>query len=217
MAIVDQTFVAIPITTSPSNKHSSFIFIKFSLIRRGNWRDQQRSGGGNNRRGGPNNYLTNNSKPNPRFDQQQYGAPRSSEQSSNNRPPQQYKPRSNNRYVENLSSHEGRDSPSQIAGDEPARPQRMNSGSFSQGQNSGPTSPSTVSARGMYPRNSGPAMGRNSPAPYMGSSSSRNNSITATSPPPASSHQPNTTATGNYSQQSNNKNNKKPPRSKRNT
>ena len=77
----------------------------------------------------------------------------------------------------------------------------MNSGSFSQGQNSGPTSPSTTApGRTGYGRNnSGQPIGRNSPAPYTGSSSSRNNSTNATSPPPTStSYQTNTAGTGNY-------------------
>jgi hypothetical protein len=159
----------------------------------------------------------NNSKQNPRSDQTQYTSSRSSEQSTNNRQ-QQYKSR-NNRFAENLSPHEGRDSPLQITNDETTRGQRINSGSFSQGQNSGPTSPSTtVSARPTYSRNSGQPIGRNSPAPYTGSSSSRNNSTTATSPPPppppaSTSYQTNSTGTGNYSQQSNNKMTKKQIRS----
>jgi len=162
----------------------------------------------------------NNSKQNQRSDQTQYTSSRSSEQSTNNRQ-QQYKTRANNRYTENLSPHEGRDSPLQIANDETIRGQRINSGSFSQGQNSGPTSPSTtVPARTIYSRNSGQPIGRNSPAPYTGSSSSRNNSTTATSPPPPlpptaapASYQTNSTGAGNYSQQSNNKMTKKQTRS----
>jgi hypothetical protein len=157
----------------------------------------------------------NTSKQNQRSDQTQYTSSRSSEQSTNNRQ-QQYKTRANNRYTENLSPHEGRDSPLQITNDETTRGPRMNSGSFSQGQNSGPTSPSTVPARTIYSKTSGQPIGRNSPAPYTGSSSSRNNSTTATSPPPppsSTSYQTNPAGTGNYSQQSNNKMNKKQPRS----
>ncbi|CAF1539476.1 unnamed protein product, partial [Adineta steineri] len=175
---------------------------------RGNWRDQR--GGGNNRRGGggPNNYPVNNSKQNQRSEQTQYISSRSSEQLSTNRQ-QPYKSR-NNRYVDNSSPHEGRDSPLKITNDEATRGQRINSGSFSQGQNSGPTSPSTaLPARSVYSANRGSLIGRNSPAPYTGSSSSRNNSTTATSPPPsatgAAPYQTNSTGTGNYSQQSNNK------------
>ena len=184
--------------------------IVFSIRRGGgNWRDQ-RPAGNTNRRGGQNNYQTNNSRQNQRSDQPQHTSSRSSEQTTNNRPQQYNKGRNNNnRYQENLSPHEGRDSPLQMPNDDASRTQRMNSGSFSQGQNSGPTSPSTnIPARNnMYGRNSGQPIGRNSPAPYAGSSSSRNNSTNATSPPPASA--------ANYSQQSNNRmNNKKQPRSK---
>jgi hypothetical protein len=159
----------------------------------------------------------NNSKQNQRSDQTQYTSSRSSEQSTSNRQ-QQYKSR-NNRYTENLSPHEGRDSPLQITNDETTRGQRINSGSsFSQGQNSGPTSPSTVPARTIYSRNSGQPIGRNSPAPYTGSSSSRNNSTTATSPPPSTStsYQTNPpSGAGHYSQQSNTKMTKKQTRSKK--
>ena len=175
----------------------------------------RRGGGGG---GGQTNYSMNTSKQNQRSDQTQYTSSRSSEQQSANPRQQQYKTRGNNRYTENLSPHEGRDSPSQINNDETTRTQRMNSGSFSQGQNSGPTSPSTAPTRMVYSRNSGQQMGRNSPAPYTGggNSSSRNNSITTTSPPPAStSYQTNQSGPGNYSQQSNNKMNKKQPRSKK--
>ncbi len=187
----------------------------FSFSRRGNWREHRPGAAGGNRRGGQSSYSTNNPKQNQRSDPTQYTSSRSSEQSTNNRQ-QPYKSR-NNRYTENLSPHEGRDSPVQITNDEATRGQRMNSGSFSQGQNSGPTSPSTtVPARTIYSRNSGQPIGRNSPAPYTGSSSSRNNSTTATSPSPTStstSYQTNSTGTGNYSQQSNNKITKKQPRS----
>jgi hypothetical protein len=215
--VVDPNFVLIPIIILQSNSLLAHIFLYyiFSIIRRGNWREQ-RPGGGNNRRGGQNNYSMNNSKQNQRSDQTQYTSSRSSEQSTNNRQ-QQYKSRNNNRFTENLSPHEGRDSPLQTANDETTRGQRINSGSFSQGQNSGPTSPSTtIPGRTVYSRNSGQPMGRNSPAPYTGSSSSRNNSTTATSPPPpptSTSYQTNTAATGNYSQQPNNKINKKQSRS----
>jgi len=215
--IVDQNFVLIRIIIQSKNSFSFPLnfFNYSSLIRRGSWRHQRSGDGtGNTRRGGQNNYSMNNSKQNQRSDQTQYTSSRSSEQSTNNRQ-QQYKSR-NNRYPENLSPHEGRDSPLQIANDETTRGQRINSGSFSQGQNSGPTSPSTtVPARTIYSRNSGQPIGRNSPAPYTGSSSSRNNSTTATSPPPPSStsYQTNPAGTGNYSQQSNNKMNKKQPRS----
>jgi hypothetical protein len=212
VVIVDPNFVVIPNIIHRSISYFFSRFIKYFLFinRRGTWRDQ-RPGGGNNRRGGQANYS---SKQNQRSDQTQYTSSRSSEQSTNTR--QQYKTRANNRYTENLSPHEGRDSPLQIANDETTRGQRMNSGSFSQGQNSGPTSPSTAPSRMVYSRSSGQQMGRNSPAPYTGggSSSSRNNSITATSPPPAStSYQTNPAGSGNYSQQSNNKMNKKQPRS----
>jgi hypothetical protein len=186
-----------------------FIYLINSFLnRRGNWREQRPAATNNRRGGGPNNYSMNNSKQNQRSEQTQYTASRSSEQQSTNNRQQQYKPR-NARFQENRSPHEGRDSPLQISNDETTRGQRINSGSFSQGQNSGPTSPSTtVPARTVYANNR-PPIGRNSPAPYTGSSSSRNNSTTATSPPP--SYQ--TNSTGNYSQQSNNKNNKKQIRS----
>ncbi|CAF4994774.1 unnamed protein product, partial [Rotaria magnacalcarata] len=81
--------------------------------------------------------------------------------------------------------------------------------------------PSTgVPGRTIYSTNSRPPIGRNSPAPYTGSSSSRNNSTTtvttatssspttttaAAATPANSSYQASSTGTGNYSQQSNNK------------
>jgi hypothetical protein len=160
----------------------------------------------------------NNPKQNQRSEQTQYTSSRSSEQSTNNRQ-QAYKSR-NNRFTDNRSPHEGRDSPLQITNDETTRGQRINSGSFSQGQNSGPTSPSTaLPARTVYPANNRSLIGRHSPAPYTGSSSSRNNSTTATSPPPpttttTTSYPTNSSGTGNYSQQSNNKMVKKQLRSK---
>lgn len=160
----------------------------------------------------------NNPKQNQRSEQTQYTSSRSSEQSTNNRQ-QSYKAR-NNRFPDNRSPHEGRDSPLQITNDETTRGQRINSGSFSQGPNSGPTSPSTaLPARTVYSANNRPLVGRNSPAPYTGSSSSRNNSTTATSPPPpppqsTTSYQTNAPGTGHYSQQSNNKMVKKQARSK---
>ncbi|CAF0972385.1 unnamed protein product [Adineta ricciae] len=172
--------------------------------KRGNWRDQR--GGGNNRRGGPNNFSMNNPKQNQRSEQTQYTTSRSSEQAPNSRQ-QPYKSR-NNRFNDNRSPHEGRDSPLQAANDETARGQRIHSGSFSQGQNSGPTSPSTtLPTRGVYSANNRSLIGRNSPAPYTGSSSSRNNSTAASSPPPGpSSYQSNQSGgAGNYQQQSNNK------------
>lgn len=223
--IVGQTFVMmVNIIQSKLNAFFSnfyFLIILPLLIRRGNWREQ-RTGGGNNRRGGSNNYSMNNQKANQRSEQAQYTSSRSSEQSTNTR--QQYKSR-NNRFTENRSPHEGRDSPSQAANDETARSQRINSGSLSQGQNSGPTSPSTnVPGRTIYPTTNRPPIGRNSPAPYTGSSSSRNNSTTGTttSPSPTTTttggapYQTSSTGTGNYAQQSNNKMARKPSRSKDN-
>ncbi|CAF2363792.1 unnamed protein product [Rotaria sp. Silwood2] len=197
-----------------SDRRSDFRYdAEYNTSKRGNWREQRTGGGGggNNRRGGgggSNNYSMNNPKPNQRSEQTQYTSSRSSEQSANNRQ-QQYKSR-NNRFTDSRSPHEGRDSPLQITNDETTRGQRINSGSFSQGQNSGPTSPSTVPARTIYSTNNRPPIGRNSPAPYTGSSSSRNNSTTTTSPSPttaavATSHQTNSTGAGNYSHQSNNK------------
>ena len=161
----------------------------------------------------------NNPKHNQRAEQAPYLPSRSSEQTANARQPQPpYTTRSsrNTRYSDNRSPHEGRDSPSQVVNDETTRGQRINSGSFSQGQNSGSTSPSTtVPARTIYPTSTRPPIGRNSPAPYTGSSSSRNNSITATSPPPAS-YPANPAPPGNYAQQpNNNKMTKKQPRGKR--
>ncbi|CAF0809537.1 unnamed protein product [Rotaria sp. Silwood1] len=195
-----------------SDRRSDFRYdAEYNASKRGSWREQRTGGGaGNNRRGGgPNNYSMNNPKSNQRSEQTQYTSSRSSEQSTNNRQ-QQYKSR-NNRFTDNRSPHEGRDSPLQTTNDETTRGQRINSGSFSQGQNSGPTSPSTtVPARTIYSTNNRPPIGRNSPAPYTGSSSSRNNSTTTTSPSPTTaatttSYQTNSTGTGNYSQQSNNK------------
>ncbi|CAF4367654.1 unnamed protein product, partial [Rotaria magnacalcarata] len=71
------------------------------LIRRDNWRDQRHTGNNNNRRGGGGNN----------FKQNQY-AP------TNNR--QQYNTRisRNNRYVDNRSPHQGRDSPIQTTTEE---------------------------------------------------------------------------------------------------
>ena len=160
-------------------------------------RDQRGGVNNNNRRGGGNNPKQN-----------QYASSRPNEQSNYNRPQQQYNSRGarGNRYPDNRSSYEGRKSPSQTANDESNRPQRMNSGNYSHGQVSGPTSPSTaVPARTIYSSNSRHSASRNSPAPYTGSSSSRNNSISTTSPPP------------NQASNNNNNNNKmgkKPPRSK---
>lgn len=169
----------------------------------------------NGRRGGANNYPMNNSKPNQRSEQNQYGPSRPTEQSNNNRQ-QQYNTRGARpaRFNEHRSPHEGRDSPSQAVNDETTRGQRINSGSYSQGPNSGSTSPSTTApARPAYPpANTRPPLGRNSPAPYTGSSSSRNNSVTATSPTPTA-YPTNATGAGNYSQQANNKTAKKQPRS----
>ena len=160
----------------------------------------------------------NNPKQNQRSEQTQYTSSRSSEQSTNNRQQQQqYNARTsrNARFSDNRSPHEGRDSPLPIGNDETTRGQRINSGSFSQGQTSGPTSPSTtVPARTIYSTSNRPPIGRNSPAPYTGSSSSRNNSTaTTSSPPPSTSHQTNSSGTGNYSQQSNPKTAKKQSRS----
>jgi len=145
--------------------HYEFFFFLI-LIRRDNWREQRPAGMNNNRRGGGNNSKQN-----------QYA-------STNNR--QQYNTRisRNNRFADNRSPHEGRESPLQQTNEESARNQRLNSGNFSQGQTSGPTSPSTtVPARTIYPSANRPSANRNSPAPYAGSSSSRNNSIPTTSPP----------------------------------
>ncbi|UJR25408.1 hypothetical protein I4U23_006755 [Adineta vaga] len=190
----------------PNERRSDFRLDTEYNSKRGNWRDQR--GGGNNRRGGPNNYSTNNPKQNQRSEQTQYTTSRSSEQTPNNRQ-QSYKLR-NNRFNDNRSPHEGRDSPLQVNNDETTRGQRIHSGSFSQGQNSGPTSPSTtLPARGVYSANNRSLIGRNSPAPYTGSSSSRNNSTAASSSPPppgTSSYQTNPTGgSSNYQQQSNNK------------
>ena len=168
-------------------------------------REQRGGGNNNNRRGGGGAAAAaatgggNNPK------QNQYTSSRSNEQSNYNRPQQQYNSRGarGNRYPDNRSSYEGRKSPSQTANDETNRPQRMNSGNYSHGPVSGPTSPSTaVPARTIYSSNSRNSASRNSPAPYTGSSSSRNNSISTTSPPP------------NQASNNNNKMGKKPQRSK---
>ena len=136
----------------------------FAHGRRGQWREQ-RAGGNNNRRGGGvgNNYKQN-----------QYAGPRATEHPMNNRQQQQsYNTRAprTNRYPDNRSPHEGREQLVETTNDEATRHQRMNSGNFSQGQQSGPTSPSTaVPARTIYPSHNRPAVSRNSPAPYAGSS-----------------------------------------------
>ena len=175
---------------------------------------EQRTSGSNNRRSGLNNYSMNNPRPNQRFEQAQFTLSRSSDQPTNNRQ-QQYRTR-NHRFTDNRSPHEGRDSPSQMTNDETIRAQRISSGSFSQGQNSSPTSPSTaVPARTIYSTNNRSLIGRNSPAPYTSSSSSRNNSLTATSPASTTTlYQTSSTVTGNYSQQSNNRMAKKSSYSK---
>ncbi|CAF5210773.1 unnamed protein product, partial [Rotaria magnacalcarata] len=102
----------------PNDRRSEFRYDGEYNTKRGNWREQ-RAGGGNNRRGGSNNYSMNNPKTNQRSEQAQYTSSRSSEQSANNRQ-QQYKPR-NNRFPDNRSPHEGRDSPLQITNDEVTR------------------------------------------------------------------------------------------------
>lgn len=157
--------------------HFDSNFASFRSNRRGNEREQ-RGGGSNihNRRGSAGNA----GKPN------HYNSTRSGgDQSSYNRS-QQYNSRGNRhaRYSESRPSYDGRKSPSQMPNEEPHRPQRMNSGNYSHGQMSGPTSPSaSVPARTIYPSNNRQTGNRNSPAPYAGSSSSRNNSISTTSPP----------------------------------
>ena len=215
--IADRIFVTMPSTIHRSESCSptplaTLIFP--SLTRRAGWRDQRPVNNG--RRGAGNTYPMNSSKPNQRSEQNQYGPSRPTEQSSNNRQQQYNNTRGTRptRYNEHRSPHEGRDSPSQIVNDEATRGQRMNSGSFSQGPNSGSTSPSTTApARPAYPAtNTRPPLGRNSPAPYTGSSSSRNNSVTATSPT-ATPYQTNAPGAGNYSQQGNNKTAKQKPRS----
>jgi hypothetical protein len=105
--------------------------------------------------------------------------------STNNRQQHNTRISRGNRYPDNRSPYEGRDSPSQTTNEEPVRNQRLNSGNFSQGQTSGPTSPSTaVSGRTIYSSTHRSSANRNSPTPYGGSSSSRNNSITNTTSPP---------------------------------
>jgi hypothetical protein len=143
--------------------------IIYILIRRENWREQRPTGNNNNRRGGGGG---NNPK------QSQYN-------STNNRQQHNTRISRNNRFPDNRSPYEGRDSPLQTTNEEPARNQRLNSGNFSQGQSAGPTSPSTtVAGRTIYSSTHRSSGNRNSPAPYTGSSSSRNNSISATSSPP---------------------------------
>ena len=160
-----------------STFHPLIALSTFGHGRRGQWREQ-RSGGNNNRRGGggANNYKQN-----------QYAGSRATEHPMNNRQQQQsYNARAprTNRYPDNRSPHDGREQLIEATNDEATRHQRMNSGNFSQGQQSGPTSPSTaVPARTIYPSHNRPAVSRNSPAPYAGSSSSRTNSLSATSPP----------------------------------
>lgn len=139
-----------------------FKFIKQILIRRENWRDQ-RSTGNNNRRGRQNQYNSTNTR-------------------------QQHNTRisRNNRYTDNRPPYEGRNSPLQTStNEESTQYQRLNSSNYSQGQSSGPTSPSaTVSARTIYSSTHRSSMNRNSPTPYTGSSSSHNNSISSTTSPP---------------------------------
>jgi hypothetical protein len=66
--------------------------------------------------------------------------------------------------MDNRSPHEGRDSSIQTTNEEPTRNQRLNSGNFSQGQTSGPTSPSTaVPPRTVYSNNNRSSLNRNSP------------------------------------------------------
>ena len=141
-------------------------------FRRENWREQRSTTGNTNRRGG--GSAGNNPK-------------QTSYNPNNNRYQHNTHLARNHRYTENRPVFEGRDSPSQTTTttEEPTRNQRVNSGNFSQGQASGPTSPPTaVAGRTIYSSTHRPSANRNSPAPYTGSSSSRNNSIPNTSSPP---------------------------------
>jgi len=108
---------------------------------------------------------------------------------------QQYNNRNqrNARYTDNPSSYEQRDLTLQTTNEEPIRNQRMNSGNFSQGQTSGPTSPSgTVSGRTFHSNTHRSTVGnRNSPGPYAGNSSSRKNSMSNTTSPPNQQTGPN--------------------------
>lgn len=136
------------------------------FLRRENWR----STGNTNRRGGGGGGNTSK--------QTTYN-------SNNNRYPHNPNQARNPRYADNRTTYEGRDSPLQTTTEEPTRNQRVNSGNFSQGQPSGPTSPPTaVAGRTIYSNTHRSSANRNSPATSTGSSSSRNNSLQNTTSPP---------------------------------
>lgn len=161
---IEMIFVLMPNTILPSTPFPLFLSNShlFLFHRRENWR----TAGNANRRGA-----------NPK--QNQYN-------STHNR--QQYNPRNNprnNRYAENQAAYETRDLTLQTTNEEPTRNQRLNSGSFSQGQSSGPTSPSgIVAGRTIYSNTHRSSVNRNSPTPHAGSSSSRKNSMSNTTSPP---------------------------------
>lgn len=177
---IEMIFVLIQITILQSTFISKVCLSchNLSSIRRENWRDQ-RSTGNSNRRGGGGGG--NNPK------QNQYNNSTTNRQQYNNRNPR------NTRYADNQSSYEQRDLTLQTTNEEPTRNQRMNSGNYSQGQTSGPTSPSgTVSGRTIYSNtHRSAAVNRNSPVPYAGSSSSRKNSMSNTTSPPNQQSGPN--------------------------
>lgn len=167
---IEMIFVTMVNTIHRSSFSFYWSLISYSLIflRRENWREQ-RSTGNTNRRGGGGGNNPKQTSYNP----------------NNNRYQHNPNPARNPRYADNRTSYEGRDSPLQTTTEEPTRNQRVNSGNFSQGQSSGPTSPPTaVAGRTIYPSSHRGSANRNSPAPHAGSSSSRNNSVQNTTSPP---------------------------------
>lgn len=167
---IEMIFVTMVNTIHRSSFSFYWSLISYSLIflRRENWREQ-RSTGNTNRRGGGGGNNPKQTSYNP----------------NNNRYQHNPNPARNPRYADNRTSYEGRDSPLQTTTEEPTRNQRLNSGNFSQGQSSGPTSPPTaVAGRTIYPSSHRGSANRNSPAPHAGSSSSRNNSVQNTTSPP---------------------------------
>ncbi|CAF5175560.1 unnamed protein product, partial [Rotaria magnacalcarata] len=89
------------IKTNRSNRNEFRYDNDYNPSKRDNWRDQRHTGNNNNRRGGGGNNFKQNQYP-----------------STNNR--QQYNTRisRNNRYVDNRSPHQGRDSPIQTTTEE---------------------------------------------------------------------------------------------------